>query len=277
MDELGLAATPVGHLPFPLYQQAEINLLLTGSGAVKAGTAVSLWLSHYLRDLGLAHGAGLLAPPLVVANFGTAGADARAYEIGQTLLVHRVQDELGPSLYPERLVPWDGVEGECRTVARPRTKSDEKARLYDMEAFAISEATATFLSTSHLVVGKCVSDHLGEPLDWKALAQRCQNAYRQGALRFLQHAQTHARTLEEDGRRLRSVEIAEQTCALLEEALARLPLTVTQQRELTQYLKARLAEDRDKTWVGEWLKRLPSCIPADKREVKAALISLLAL
>lgn len=277
MDELGLAETPVGYLPFPLYQKHEVALLLTGSGALEAATAVSLWLSHFLRNLGVSHGAGLQAPPLVVANFGTAGADARAYEIGQTLLIHRVQNEQGPSLYPERLVPWHGAEGECRTVARPQTEPDERARLYDMEAFAVAQATATFLSTSHLVVGKCVSDHLGEPLDWKRLAQRCDPAYREGASRFLQHARTHARALEEDVRRLRSVEISEQTRALLEEAQTRLPLTVTQQRELTQYLKARLAEDREKTWVAEWLQRLPSSVPADKREVKAALAWLLAL
>lgn len=258
-------------------------MLVTGSGPA-AAMATAIWLSHRLRELGLATGAGLHAPALVVANFGTAGAYPGTWEIGETVLANRIREGRGESLYPERLVRWSGPEGECRSVPAPqreRWPDDEGQPLFDMEAFAVAEVTATYLSLAHCVTGKCVSDHIGEPLDWKSLASRCQAAYHEGALRFLRHARDHLAALETDSRRQRSLELTEQVATLLEQARQALPLTVTQERELARHLRARLAElptpATSRSWIEAFRARLQGLQVGDKRQAKAALASLLAV
>jgi hypothetical protein len=275
-------------LPFPIYQGAlaetEVALLLTGSGRSRAALAVATWLSHRLRDLGLSSSAGLHAPPLLVANFGTAGAQGR--EVGETLLVARVREALGESYYPERLVPWKGDEVECRTVATPQREALTEERdcraLYDMEAFGVAEATATFLSTSHLVIGKCVSDQIGvdDTLNWQALASRCEIPYREGALRFLEHAREHLSALLQDSRRLAAERISAAVERLLQAARQSMPLTVTQERELAQHLKSRLARcespDEIEGVAVWWRSKLPAHAVLDKATAKKALARLLS-
>lgn len=212
--------------------------------------ATACLLSQELAAHGLATGGGATAPPWLVANFGTAGGAAKDWELGQSALVVRLRDDRqGQAIYPERLLRWEGAEAECCTVAQPQRTlpeetSDQTGRglLFDMEAHAVASATLRFLSTAHLLVGKCVSDHLGEAeRSWKELAERCQADYWRASQRFLEHALSHALALWRDPRRRRGEAIAAQSRELLQATLQVLPLTVSQQRELHQHLKARLA------------------------------------
>ena len=284
VQTLGLRAAAVDYLPFPLYQGGDSTLLLTGTGRARASLAVGVWLSHRLRDLRTASGSGLHAPPLLVANFGTAGARQSDWPIGQTLLIHRVRDGEGESHYPERLVVWPGEETECRTVGSPETgaPADQRGRpVFDMEAFGVAEAVTTFLSSSHLVVGKCVSDHLGIDAlgDWKALASRCEKSYQEGAACFLEHARDHLAALMGDQRRQRSRQLKTAVEDLLALACEALPLTVAQQRELTQAVRARLAACQTEAEHGQEVERVKGLLAgltaADKNEGKKALALLL--
>lgn len=284
MQTLGLRAAAVDYLPFPLYQAGDSTLLLTGTGRARAGLAVGAWLSHRLRDLQAASGSGLHAPSLLVANFGTAGACIEDWPVGQTLLIHRVRDGEGESHYPERLVAWSGEETECRTVGTPATEPPTNHRgrpVFDMEAFGVAEAVTTFLSSSHLVVGKCVSDHLGIDAlgDWKALASRCERGYQEGAACFLQHARDHLAALVGDQRRQRSRQIKTATEELLALAREALHLTVAQQRELAQAVRARLAASQTEAEHGQEVERvkrlLAGLTAADKNEGKKSLALLL--
>jgi hypothetical protein len=296
-----LEPVSAGYLPYVCYQgewnRVAVNLLVTGSGRSRSAQAVGAWLSHSLRDSGHGAGAGLQAPPLVVANFGTAGAYYQTWSVGQTLLVNRVRLGEGPageSLYPERLAPWAGEEAECRTVPLPQTSAVEADRVglgrqpvFDMEAFGVAEATATFLSMSHLVVGKCISDEIpdrndpvcGQPFDWKALAQRCQAQYDSGAVAFLEHAIAHLNALESNSRRKQSVAIKGTVDALVATAQAALPLTVSQQRDLAQHLRARLAAcgEAQTEHVASELAALILASPArDKSSAKKLLADLVS-
>lgn len=239
--------------------------------------AVAAWLTEELR--GRPEANGLLTPAVVVANFGTAGAYPDNQPVGQTVLISRVRDGRGESHYPERLLRWPGEEGECRTVPSPQVEVLEDDRgqpLFDMEAFGVAEATSLFLSSSHLLVGKCVCDHVGaDSLDWKTLAERCQQDYERGAALFLDHARAHLEALRVDPRRQKGLAIAGAVNACLE-AAAELALTVSQRRELAQHLRAHLARGQDPQEEGRRLAEgLALCPARGKSESKAALAALL--
>lgn len=223
--------------------------------------AVSGWLA---QELAQSPETGLLAPTVVIANFGTAGAYHGDWSVGQTLLAYRLRNGLeGESLFPERLTRWDGDETECRTVGAPMREvhPGESVRpLYDMEAFGVAQAVTSYLSSSHLVVGKCVLDTIGpkgdQHLDYRALRQRCESDYREGALRFLEHALEQQALLDQDQRRQRAVEITELAHHLSAEVQQTLRLTVSQHRDLLQRLKGRLsAEPELESFMQLWEKR----------------------
>lgn len=278
-----LKASPHNRLPFPVYENNNIALLLTGSGALRAGMVVSAWLSRYLQGR---ESSGLLAPTLVVANFGTAGACPQTWDVGQTVLISRARDGLGESLYPERLVSWPGPETECRTVGSPQKDVEPDALksrpVYDMEAFGISLAVTTFLSSSHLVIGKCVSDQIGaesDTFDIATLKARCENDYQSGALSFFEHAREHQQLLEEDPRRRKAEWIPELVARCLRELQETLPLTVSQQRELSRRLIAHLAGYDDPEHAQQLVNRIlthrPSSKLSDKSERKTIFSRLL--
>jgi hypothetical protein len=251
----------------------DLALLLTGTGKSRAAMAVAAWLGHSPA------GSSLFAPPLVVGNFGTAAAAADHWPIGQTLLVHRVRDHLeGESYYPERLLAWEGDESECVSLARPLQSSPDCGGkpVFDMEAFGVAEATALFLSSAHLVIGKCVSDHPGEENDWKALARRCEDDYRRGAELFFGHALEHARMLASDSRRQTARWVESATSKLMSSTRARLRLTVAQERQLAQHLRgclARRPEDSELQRLDAVLTDFQAAGRAEARETLARLLA----
>ena len=272
-------------LPFQcfqgVYDDVSIELLLTGSGRSRAAIAVSGWLS---QELASRPGTGLLAPPLTVANFGTAGAYHGDWSVGQTLLAFRLRNGLsGESIYPERFVSWPHQETECRTVDTPMREvaAKESVRpLFDMEAFGVAQAVTSYLSSSHLVVGKCVLDTIGpegdQDLDFVALRQRCETAYREGAQHFLEHTLEHQRFLDRDLRRQRSTEIASLTEEFVAQTQPSLGLTVSQSRELAQELRGRLSAESDlAAFAIAWQSRPTPPATLDKRNRQLALTELL--
>ena len=271
-------------LPFPCFQgvhnETVVELLLTGAGRSRAAIAVSGWLA---QELSRRPGTGLLAPPLTVANFGTAGAYHGDWSVGQTLLAFRLKSGTeGESVFPERLVAWPHQETECRTVDSPMREvlPKESVRpLFDMEAFGAAQAVTSYLSTSHLVVGKCVLDTIGpegdQDLDFVALRQRCEAAYREGAQHFLDHALQHQRFLEQDLRRQRALEVTSFTEECVAQAQHSLGLTVSQSRELSQELKGRLSSEADLSrFIKAWQSRPISQEVSDKQARQRALAEL---
>lgn len=265
----------------------DVALTICGTGHDRALMATTAWLSRAL----VSHSTGLAAPPLLVANFGTAGAYAGNQQVGETLVISKLSRgaQAERSIYPERLVSWDGEEAECRTVdARQEEISSrdlERGRrpLFDMEAFGVAQSALTFASNAHLVVGKCVLDGIGgeaeRALSVGELKKRVESPYRQGAERFLAHALEHQALLAADPRRLRTVELTLQVAELSQLCREMIHLTVTQQRALEQKLRAALCVEGQQV---ENLRavleqRLAGLKGASKGEVKTALSQLLEL
>lgn len=285
------AAKEIESAPFPLYRGAvderEVALTLCGTGHDRALMATTAWLS---RELAWSS-SGLSVPPLVVANFGTAGAYTGKQQVGQTLLISKLSRgaEANRSIYPERLVRWHGEEAECRTVSlrQEQVRANDLARgrkpVFDMEAFGVAQSALTFTSTAHLVVGKCVLDEIGDEgeraLSIVELKERIESPYRQGAERFLTHALEHQALLAADPRRLRTLELAQQLAELSQLCREMIQLTVTQQRALEQRLRAALCvEGQRMDRLRQVLKeRLGGLEGASKPEVKTALSQLLEL
>ena len=280
-----LGLKEIQRTPFPLYVRAhgfrEVQLTVCGNGYSRALMATTAWLS--LRCQG-AQG-GLLTPPVVVANFGTAGAYDKSWHLGQTLLVSKVaRAGTAGAIYPERLVEWEGQETECRTVEVRQTEIEEAYRsspLFDMEAYGVAESAICFLSSSHLVVGKCVLDRVGDPTETKLsipeLRSRVATEYAQGAELFLEHALAHQAALSGDERRLAAQRLSEEVAQLLEFAGSLVHLTVAQQRLLEQSLRGVLASgERDAEWARLLLAaELGQEQGAPKSRVKTVLEGLL--
>lgn len=264
----------ISRVPFPLYggivEDRPVVLTVCGNGASRALMATTAWLARELEEVAT----GLQAPPLVVANFGTAGAYRDTWEVGQTLLVSKLSpgDRQG-AIYPERLVQWDGEEAECRTVDSRQNEvvtadlERDRRPLFDMEAFGVAQSVLTFLSSAHLVVGKCVLDEIGKEeehaLSVADLKERVEPLYRRGAERFLLHALEHQACLSGDPRRLQAQELALQVSQLSELTRELVSLTVSQQRALEQTLRAALSAEADP-------RRLETSIQSRFGELKGA-------
>lgn len=230
---------------------------------------------------------GLATPPLVVANFGTAGAYPETWSPGSSLLIHRVVSPAGFSIFPEMALRWAGGETECRTVDRAQATIIEddcvhgRRPVFDMEAYGVAEATQTFLSTSHLLVGKYVLDIIGDDGsgDWRALTSEHAENYALECLKFLDFAGRLQSFLADDERRCKTVEAQSWSRERLSEVLGVLPLTVTQQRELTATLMVKACEPASGETLSDSEDQIKDCLtgaaPTTKKEVKARLSGLL--
>lgn len=268
-----------GVLPFPLYATSSKDtfLILTGSGKLRAGIAVSAALAL----IGCSGHDGFNAPALVVANFGTAGANPNSWRVGQTLLVNRLKSSHKKAYLPERLVHWPGEEAECRTVDLPQKVPDNSRAVFDMEGFGVAEGVTTFLSSAHLVVAKCVLDIVGtDEHDIATLTARLKPDYQAGAEIFLQHALQHQQAILQSPRRILSVSLATSLEQVMTSACTSMPLTTTQKRALSQFLKGQLAKSQDieelEQTVKDWQSRFDSISRVDnKLAVKAKLLALM--
>lgn len=264
-------------LPFPLYGSVDHRtaLLLSGPGELRAGIALASLLTH----MGC-QSEGLHTPPLVVANFGTAGANPQSWSIDEVLLINRVTKTDRRPYHPERFISWGGPETSCQTVDTPQTQAqDPNSQIFDMEAYGLTEAVVHFLSLAHIVIGKHILDTVGvDSPNWRALTHRSQAAYKKGAILFLQHALAHQDLLQQNKRRLDTGSISKTVTALVDQAHLTMQLTVTQERELTQHLRGCLAHDPSTVGLSQafqrWFKELSTPIegkPATKQRLAKLL------
>lgn len=221
-------------LPLQVYgdEAGELWLLVCGQGGLRAGAATAALLAH------LSYG----SETLVVANFGFAAAHQRHHSLQSLVLGNKVTDaNSGDSIFPERILKTNWAEAEIVTVGKPLSEplNDDAKALYDMEVAAILAATELFLSTSQMVVGKFVSDHLGGGLpEWSELRKKHQQAYSRACSDFFFLAQNHQRHLSSEPRRSRA-RTAEQWWSSQAQRLSTyLQLSVTQTREIEKTLRS---------------------------------------
>ena len=118
-----------------IYQNENINLIITGQGKIKSAISTALLLSkhHY--------------PTL---NIGIAGSDR--YEINQGFFIHKITDtDTGHNYYPDFFMP---PSEEIHTVS----KIGKYYNLTDMEASGFFEAAYKFLNVNEIILYKIVSD-----------------------------------------------------------------------------------------------------------------------
>ena len=225
---------PVPHSPVKLFcdQTGEIWLLICGQGPMRASTCTAVALTS------LAEG----SESLVVANFGFAAAEAERHELQSTVLANKVTDQnSGDNIYPERTLrsPWN--EAEIVTVGKPISApvAEISQAVYDMEAAAILSASELFLSTSQMIVGKFVSDHLdGSIPNWAELRDQHAKAYEGACEEFLRFTMAQQELLRSEPRR-KAASAAEEWASLQAERISsKLGLSVTQTRQVKQTLRA---------------------------------------
>ncbi len=248
LEELSLLPVSPSFFPFPCYSDSlGVHLIVSGQGLIRSATATAAFLSHTETR----------SQPLLIANFGTAGAHREQWDIGQGLILNKVSDRCsGGSLFPDRLLRHDWPEAPCLTVSRPAdlgqiqpevSNREHLRRVYDMEAYGIGAAAEQYVTTSQILLGKYVSDHLnlGAPTDWKKMAERIANGYSEAALEFLQMAQAHQQHLRSDPKRSLVRLSSEWVETTLAEVSSALTLTVSQSRNLEARLRAHALASRD--------------------------------
>lgn len=155
IDAFQLKKNPELHA-FPLYEsRKEMNpkmtLVITGSGAIPAATAVG-----YLAARDDRREEGLLI------NIGSCGGGEK-FPVGTVTLGNKLWNETtGRSYYPDILFRHPFREVEIRTGSAPA--SAEKITIaenvvYDMEAAAIYQAGSRFYRPDQMLFLKVVSDH----------------------------------------------------------------------------------------------------------------------
>jgi len=118
-----------------IYQNENINLIITGQGKIKSAINTALLLSKY---------------DWPTLNIGTAGSDK--YDINQGFFIHKITDtDTGHNYYPDFFkLPSE----EIHTVS----KIGKYYNLTDMEASGFFEAAYKFLNVNEIIIYKIVSD-----------------------------------------------------------------------------------------------------------------------
>ena len=224
------------HLPFPVFRNPEgAYLVLTGQGYLKTAAAVAAFLSHHLPHIS------------AIGNFGVAGAPPGGWPVGQAVLLNKVVDiTTGKSYFPERQLPspWPETFAECRPT--PMTVVLDEAHtsllphpVYDMESAALFGASEQYITTSLLLLGKVVSDHLADA-DPTEIRRKLVEPYTEACHIFWELLERKGRLMDRDPRRGAARHAGTITEELIEELKSRLPLTVNQERDLKSRLLGRM-------------------------------------
>jgi len=129
-----------------IYQNENINLIITGQGKIKSAISTALLLSkHHYQTL----------------NIGIAGSDR--HEINQGFFIHKITDtDTGHNYYPDFFkLPSE----EIHTVS----KIGKYYNLTDMEASGFFEAAYKFLNVNEIILYKIVSDTPSRKTDIKEI------------------------------------------------------------------------------------------------------------
>jgi len=133
--------------PFDYYQSAdaEVELIVTGIGALSVATAIG-WLAAHNGDA-----------QRVWLNVGTAGHASRA--LGEILLVHGCADSFNQrSHYPPLVAKWSGATDALLSLYAPSSDYSCGAAI-DMEAHAFYSAALKFSSAELVQSVKVISDN----------------------------------------------------------------------------------------------------------------------
>ena len=131
-------------LPYTLYKNEQMVLLVSGIGKTNALMAVSALLGWRIPN-----------PTDCLINIGICGAPD-AYPIGETLLIHQIF-EGDRRYYPDILYPHSLRESSIKCVDGAQSVLDEYP--VDMESSAVFQTSARFFKLHQMAFVKIVSDH----------------------------------------------------------------------------------------------------------------------
>jgi len=118
-----------------IYQNENINLIITGAGKIKSAINTALLLSKQKNP---------------ILNIGIAGSDK--YEVGSGFFIHKITDfDTGYNYYPDFFTK-PSEEIVCMS------KPGKYFNLVDMESSAFFEASYKFLNVNEIILYKIVSD-----------------------------------------------------------------------------------------------------------------------
>ncbi len=131
-------------LPFTLYRNEQMVLLVSGMGKTNALMAVSALLGWWVPGSGD-----------IMINIGICGAPS-AYTIGEGLLIHQIRDG-ERRYYPDILYTHPLCESSLVSVDEPQAMPYEYP--VDMESSAVFQAASRFFKLHQMAFMKIVSDH----------------------------------------------------------------------------------------------------------------------
>lgn len=131
-------------LPYTLYQNEEMLVLVCGMGKINALAATSALLGYRIPKEGD-----------ILLNIGICGAPEE-YEIGEALIIHQIIDERR-HYYPDILYPHTLNEISLACVDRPQ--SSPNAFAVDMESAGVFLSASKFFKLHRIAFIKIVSDH----------------------------------------------------------------------------------------------------------------------
>lgn len=146
----------VHSLPFTLFENEEIKLIISGMGILNAMMATSALLGH--------------CPPKnddLLINIGICAAP-KNFKVGDALLIHKI-DYKGHSYFPDILFEHELNESDILSVDEP-VENDLQTPV-DMESYGVYKAASRFFHTHQILFFKVVSDHFEPQAVTKELAQ----------------------------------------------------------------------------------------------------------
>lgn len=138
---------------FPVYENDEIRLIITGTNNINAAIGVTYLLSNVQ-----------ISSEDILINIGICGCMNKDFLIGSPYLIHKIKDHTtGRTYFPEMLYAHNFLETSLETCSRVITADDRELitePLIDMEASSIYQAASYFIKPHQLIFMKIISDHL---------------------------------------------------------------------------------------------------------------------
>jgi hypothetical protein len=210
-----------------IYQNNQINLIITGQGKIKSAIKTALLLQKF---------------PQKTLNIGIAGSNL--YDINEGFFIHKIIDtDTNLEYYPDFF--------EKSTVLYTVSKTEDYYPLTDMEGSGFFEACYKFLNVEDIILYKIVSDTPKKPVCKEEIPKLIES-----------HLEIIEKLLDK-----KNNNFFEEIDDYLEEAKEKMKLTKTQEYKLKQlltYLKLKnkpfpqLREIKNKKEVSEFLNSLTS-------------------
>jgi len=139
---------------FPVYENPDISLIISGAGKIKAAIATVFLLKNRSNKGDF------------FINIGMCGTFAKDIKTGAIIYLSKIIDlDTERTYFPEMLWKHHFIEGTLATSSKVITKMPEDVLwdFVDMEASGVYEATSFFLPLSSIIFLKVVSDNLTDP------------------------------------------------------------------------------------------------------------------